>query len=113
MVAGSYTPDVGDIVWTDFDPVRGHEQGKHRPALVVSPKDYNQKSKLALMCPITSKVKPYPFVVPISTGDIKGVILSDQIKSFDWQERGVKFIGKADAVTIKIVRKNLTALIRG
>ncbi len=113
MVSRSYVPDAGDIVWTDFDPARGHEQGKHRPAFIISPKIYNQKSSLALMCPITSKVKPYPFVVPISMGDIKGVILADQIKSFDWQERGVKFVVQADLATIKRVRDNLIALIKG
>lgn len=113
MVDKKYVPDSGHIVWIDFDPVLGHEQGKHRPALVISPKSYNQKSSLALMCPVTSKIKNYPFVVPVSSGAVKGAVLTDQIKSFDWQARPVKFVGIVDKKTLTKVRSNLIALIKG
>lgn len=89
----SYVPKRGDIVWLHFDPQAGHEQGGHRPALVLSSQIYNQRVGLALFCPITSKVKNYPFEVTLpSNGDIQGVILADQVKSFDWKARQAKYI---------------------
>jgi len=88
-----YIPSRGDIVWLKFNPQAGHEQAGRRPALVISPKIYNQKVGLALFCPITSQIKGYPFEVEISTNlEIKGVILCDQIKSLDWKMRKAKKI---------------------
>lgn len=91
----TYVPDRGDIVWLNFDPASGHEQQGKRPAVVISPKAYNQKTGLGLFCPITSKIKNYPFEVKIDTGKISGVILSDQISNLDWNVRDAKFITKA------------------
>lgn len=84
----SRTPERGDVVWLEFDPHAGSEQAGRRPALVVSPKEYNGKVGLALCCPITSRSKGYPFevVLPDVTG-VRGVILCDQIKSLDWRVR--------------------------
>ena len=83
-----FIPDRGQIVWIDFDPQSGHEQSGRRPALVVSPADYNEKVGLSLLCPITSQVKGYPFEVEIPKGlGVSGVILSDQVKSLDWRAR--------------------------
>lgn len=90
MVA-SYTPDRGDIVWLDFNPQLGHEQAGTRPALVISPSSYNDKSGLMLVCPITSKVKGYPFEVRIITKKIDGAILADQVRSLDWRARQPTF----------------------
>ncbi|MGE5542430.1 MAG: type II toxin-antitoxin system PemK/MazF family toxin, partial [Bacillota bacterium] len=79
-----YVPDRGDLVWLSFDPRAGHEQSGRRPAFTVSPRPYNEITGLALFCPITSRVKGYPFEVPVPTGTpASGVILSDQIKSLD------------------------------
>ena len=89
----AYVPSRGDIVWLEFNPQAGHEQSGRRPALVVSPKAYNQKVGLALFCPITSQVKGYPFEVILQDeASITGVILSDQIKSLDWRVRNAERI---------------------
>jgi mRNA interferase MazF len=86
-VAKRYVPERGDIVWLQFDPQAGHEAGK-RPALVVSPSSYNGRVGLALLCPITSQEKGYPFEVVLPAGlKVRGVVLADQIKSLDWQIR--------------------------
>jgi mRNA interferase MazF len=84
----AYVPERGDVVWITLNPQAGHEQAGRRPALVLSPKSYNGKVGLALLCPITSQVKGYPFEVAIPDGlRVNGVILSDQIKSLDWRAR--------------------------
>jgi mRNA interferase MazF len=94
-VAASYVPERGDLVWLQFDPQAGHEQAGQRPALVVSPKSYNRRVGLALCCPITSRIKGYPFEVLLPTGlAIEGVVLSDQLKSLDWRARKAKHIGR-------------------
>ena len=92
MVNPQYIPTRGDIVWLSFTPQAGHEQSGHRPALVLSPKSYNDKTSLALLCPITSTSKGYPFEVPLpSQSAISGVVLADQIKSLDWRSRQARF----------------------
>ncbi len=94
MVAPSpYVPRRGDVVWLTFNPQAGHEQAGRRPAVVLSPLSYNAKVGLALVCPITSAVKGYPFEVTIPNGlPASGVILADQVKSLDWRSRDVEFI---------------------
>jgi mRNA interferase MazF len=80
----SYVPDRGDLVWLEFTPQAGSEQRGRRPALVLSPKTYNGKVGLALFCPVTSKIKGYPFEVKLPDGsEVSGVVLSDQLKSLD------------------------------
>ena len=92
MVNPQYIPTRGDIVWLSFTPQAGHEQSGHRPALVLSPKSYNDKTSLAILCPITSTSKGYPFEVPLpSQSAISGVVLADQIKSLDWRSRQARF----------------------
>jgi mRNA interferase MazF len=96
MVKESYIPDRGDIVWLNYDPQSGHEQKGKRPAIVLSPIIYNQKIGLALFCPVTSRIKDYPFEVKLRhLKKIEGVVLADQIKNLDWQARNVEFIEKA------------------
>lgn len=91
----SYVPARGDVVWISMSPQAGREQTGRRPALVVSPKQYNAKVGLALMCPITSQVKGYPFEVALPAGlPVQGVVLSDQIRSLDWRARKAGFVGK-------------------
>ena len=105
-----YIPQRGDIVWLNFDPQKGHEQKGKRPALVLSPKEYNKKVGLAIFCPITSKIKNYPFEVKIS-GEIEGAILTDQIKCLDWQKRNATYIMKVGLQVIKEVQENLQMLL--
>ncbi len=113
MKSGSYIPDRGDIVWLDFDPQAGHEQRGKRPALILSPKIYNEKTSLSLCLPITSKVKGYPFEVAIPKNlPIEGVILSDQIKNLDFTARKVAFVCKVPDDIVKIVQENIIALVQ-
>lgn len=100
----------GDIVWLEFTPTKGHEQSGRRPALVLSPKEYNEKTNLALVCPITSKAKGYPFEVPL-TGKIHGVILADQLRSVDWNERRAERAGKASPATVERVKQLIELLL--
>lgn len=89
-----YVPERGDIVWLSFDSQAGHEQNGHRPALVLSPKTYNGKTGLMLCCPMTTKVKDYPFEVALT--DAKpSAALADQVKSLDWRARKAKKKGAA------------------
>lgn len=112
MVIENYIPDRGDLVWLQFNPQSGHEQSGKRPALVLSPAQYNGKVGLALFCPVTSKVKGYPFEVVIPQDlPIEGVILSDQIKSLDWQSRQVKFICRVPKETLDEVLSRVDLLI--
>ncbi len=107
-----YVPKQGDIVHLNFNPQRGREQAGKRPALVISPELYNETG-LALFCPITSQMKGYPFEVFLEEGmKTKGVILSDHVRSIDWQERGVKFIEKIPKKAFFEVQAKLEALIK-
>src|SRR5271156_2709071 len=79
-------------MWVNFDPQAGHEQAGRRPGLVISPSNYNQKTKMALVCPITSRSKGYLFEIPIPEGHpISGVVLSDHVRSIDWVARRSEF----------------------
>lgn len=111
-MSGNYAPARGDIVWLEFDPQAGHEEAGLRPALVISPVEYNQKVGLALLCPITSKVKGYPFEVELPAGlPISGVILADQIKSLDWRTRKAKKICNLPNETLEEVIEKVSLLI--
>lgn len=112
MVSKAFVPKRGDIVWIDFDPQSGHEQAGRRPALVISPVAYNEKIGLALLCPITSQVKGYPFEVAIPRGlSVSGVILADQIKSLDWRSREAEFGCDAPHETVDLVLEKLSTLL--
>lgn len=108
----SYVPERGDLVWISFNPQVGHEQAGRRPALILSPSTYNGKVGLAIVCPITNQSKGYPFevAIPIDSG-IKGVILSDQIRSVDWRGRQAEFAGKLPDGTLKQVLRKLNTLL--
>lgn len=88
-----YVPGRGDIVYIDFDPTKGHEQKGRRPAFVISPYIYNQKTSLALLMPITKQQKGYTFevILPLEL-KTQGVILTDQIRCLDWKVRNIKFV---------------------
>jgi mRNA interferase MazF len=108
----SLVPDRGDAIWLTFDPQAGHEQAGRRPALVLSPLAYNDKVGLALLCPITSQVKGYPFEVVIpGEQEIVGVVLADQVKSLDWRARRAEVIGHLpDSVVAEVMEKLHTLL---
>lgn len=107
-----YIPGRGDIVWLNFSPQQGHEQAGLRPALVLSPKNYNQNSKLMLACPITSKVKRYPFEVRVRVKKIDGVVLADQIKNLDWSARSISFVEKAPSEVVEQTQEFIESLLR-
>ena len=108
----SYVPEAGDLVWLTFDPQAGHEQAGRRPALVLSPRAYNQKSSLALACPVTSQIKAYPFEVAIPQGrQIAGVILADHVRSVDWKARRATRIGPAGDDVLDEVLAKLAPLL--
>jgi mRNA interferase MazF len=107
-----YVPEKGDIIWLNFNPQIGHEQSGRRPALVISPQEYNQKTDLAILYPITSHVKGYPFEVKIPDDlEIKGVILSDQIKNLDWKIREAEFICKLPRMSFSETINKISVLI--
>ena len=108
----AYLPDRGDIVWLTFNPQAGHEQAGRRPALVLSPVAYNDKAGLAILCPVTSQIKGYPFEVLIPEGlKVSGAILADQVKSLDWRVRQAEWIcGLPEAALVEVLQK-LSTLI--
>ena len=107
-----YVPEAGDFVWLTFDPQAGREQAGRRPALVLSPRLYNAKSILALVCPITNQAKGYPFEVAIPAGHgATGVILADHVKSADWKARHAEKLGRCPTEVIGEVRARLAPLL--
>lgn len=95
----------------DFDPQVGREQAKRRPALVLTERGYNRASGLAIVCPLTSKRKPYPFALPIIVGDVEGAVLVDQLKSMDWAGRNAKFHSNAEPGLVSKVRQYVAVLL--
>jgi mRNA interferase MazF len=110
-MATPYVPEAGDIVTIDFDPQVGREQAKHRPALVLTDQRYNRASGLAVVCPLTSKRKPYPFAFPITVDQIEGAVLVDQLKSMDWSGRNAKFHSRAAPALLTKVRQYVAVLL--
>ncbi|HHG9015739.1 TPA: endoribonuclease MazF [Enterobacter hormaechei subsp. xiangfangensis] len=106
----NYVPDAGDVVWLNFDPQAGHEQAGHRPALVISPALYNGRIGLMICCPMTTKVKGYPFEVLISEDS---AVLADQLKSLDWKRRGAVKKGRVSDHVLFEVRAKAKTLIGG
>lgn len=107
-----YCPKRGDVVWLSFNPQTGHEQVGRRPAVVLTPESYNRKVGLALFCPVTTKVKGYPFEVRIPDGlSVSGVVLSDQIKSRDWRARKAAPLAELPPATVREVLDKARALL--
>ena len=111
-MAAAFVPERGDLVWLDFDPQAGREQAGRRPALVLSPKNYNSKTSLAVICPITSKVKGHPFEVVLPAGRITGAVLSDQVASLDWVVRRAEKVTKVSDDVLAEVTAKIAALIQ-
>ena len=107
-----YVPQCGDVVWISLNPQAGHEQAVRRPAVVISPGNYNGKVGLAILCPITNQIKGYPFEVLLPAGlPVAGAILSDQVKSLDWRARNVELICTLPPETISEALQKLGTLL--
>ncbi|MEW6219536.1 MAG: type II toxin-antitoxin system PemK/MazF family toxin [Thermodesulfobacteriota bacterium] len=112
MSPHDFFPKRGEVIMVDFEPVRGHEQGGHRPALVLSADDYNRIVGLAVVVPITSQAKDYPFEVRIPQGHkVKGVVLVDHVKSIDWRKRNARPFDVLSAQLMEEVEERLGPLI--
>lgn len=110
MVA-PYVPEAGDIAWLEFDPQAAREQAKRRPALVLTDQAYNRASGLVVVCPLTSKRKPYPFALPVVVDKVEGSVLVDHLKSMDWKARDAAFHSKADPALLGKVRAYIGTLL--
>ena len=110
----TYVPNCGDVVWITLNPQSGHEQAGRRPAIVLSPKTYNNKTGLAIFCPITSQIKGYPFEVLLPEGiPVSGAILADQVKNLDWRARNSELVCTlSDEITSEVLQK-LNTLLSG
>jgi mRNA interferase MazF len=109
-VVSRYVPDAGDIVWVQFDPQAGHEQAGYRPALVLSPAAYNRQRGMMIACPMTSRIKGYPFEVVVSQ-DPPSAVLADQVKNMDWRARSAQFKSVAPTAALAQVKAMLNVLI--
>ncbi|MFZ1919000.1 MAG: type II toxin-antitoxin system PemK/MazF family toxin [Terriglobales bacterium] len=107
----SYAPDTGDIVMMNSDPQVGREQSKRRPALVLTDQRYNRARGLAIVYPLTSKRKPYPFALPVTVADVEGAALVDQLKSMDWVGRNARFHSPAPPALLSKVRQYVAVLL--
>ncbi len=114
MVKGNpYAPSRGEIVWLQFTPQTGHEQSGRRPAVIISPREYNQRVGLCLCCPVTSQVKGYPFEVNLPRGlEVTGAVLCDQVKSLDWRARHATLIGALPVRLVKEIQARILVLVK-
>lgn len=107
-----YVPELGHIIWLSLDPQAGREQAGRRPFLVLTPRDYNDKTSLVVGCPITSRMKGYPFEVPLnSKGSVSGVILADHVKSLDWRQRNATFAEESDVANVRSAKALIATLL--
>jgi mRNA interferase MazF len=113
VAASAFVPDRGDVVWLAFTPQAGREQAGRRPAVVLTPRRYNDKVGLAICCPITSQVKGYPFEVALPAGlPASGVILADQVKILDWRSRRATLIARLPDDALSDLLRKLGALLQ-
>ena len=111
-MSSTFVPERGDAVWIDLNPQAGHEQSGRRPAVVLSPSAYNGLTGLLVLCPVTSRVKGYPFEVAIPPGlAVSGVILADQVRSVDWRARRADFVTKLPASVVEAILQKLQRLL--
>jgi mRNA interferase MazF len=111
LVTRGPIPERGDVVWLSFSPQAGRERAGRRPALVLTPAAFNDRVGLAFVCPVTSRIKGYPFEVALRGGDVSGVVLVDQLRSLDWRARRAEPAGKAPASVMTEVLAKLRPLL--
>ena len=113
MTRSAYVPASGDLIWTDFDPGKGREQAGRRPALVVSAMEFTENTGLAVVCPITPRVRPFPTSVVLPAGlPIAGEILLSHIRSIDIRVRPVRYAGAAiPSAVARLVRAKLASFV--
>ncbi|RXJ82105.1 type II toxin-antitoxin system PemK/MazF family toxin [Arcobacter sp. F2176] len=99
----NYIPKKGDLVILSFDPSAGHEQKGRRPALIISNEAFNKALGLAIACPITNTDRNFPFHVEVKSKNLTGYIMTEQIKSIDYNARQVKFVEKLDEESLNKV----------
>ena len=105
-------PDAGDLLWVDFGSPTGREQGGRRPAVVLTTRDFNRRSSILIVCPITRREREWPSVVPLPpTGLLRGYILVDQIRAVDPSVRAFRNAGRVPGETLDMVRGKLAALL--
>jgi mRNA interferase MazF len=110
--AKAYVPQRGEVVWITLNPQAGHEQAGRRPAVVLSPGDYNGKVGLAILCPVTNQIKGYPFEVRLPAElPVTGAILADQVKSLDWRVRNAELICALPARVMSEVLQKIATLL--
>jgi mRNA interferase MazF len=109
-MAEEYVPDRGHLVWLDFDPRVGTEQSGLRPALVLSPTAYNRIGQM-ICCPLTTRKKNWPFLVPMTGGDRDSFAIADQLRCVDWRIRRARFIRRAEPADVARVRTLARGLI--
>ena len=108
----TYAPNRGDVVWLTFDPQAGHEQAGVRPAVVLSPKAYNERSSLVIVVPVTRQIKGYPFEVVLPSDlPVSGAVLSDQLKSVDWRARDARFICSLPKTVVNSILQRAGVLV--
>lgn len=99
-------------MWLTFDPQAGHEQAGVRPAVVLSPKPYNERSSLIVVVPVTRQIKGYPFEVVLPDDlPVSGAVLSDQIKSVDWRARDARFLCSLPAAIVSRILQHAGVLL--
>lgn len=106
-----YVPDRNDIVWLDFEPTKGKEIGKYRPAFVLSSRDYNFQTGLLICCPVSSSIRGHATEVPVSNLDRPSVVASSLIQTLSWKERHVKLISQAEPQVMSQVILRILPLI--
>ncbi|HEX4975755.1 MAG TPA: type II toxin-antitoxin system PemK/MazF family toxin [Pseudomonadales bacterium] len=111
MANKAYIPDRNDIVWLNFEPAKGKEIGKRRPALVLSSKEYNKATNLMICCPISSSIRGGATEVPIGNLDVPSVVAASLVQTLSWTERRVIFITKAEQGVFEEVILKLMPLI--
>lgn len=116
MVGLTNVPLRGDVVWIDFNPQTGHEQAGRRPAIVLTTKDFNDKTSLMVLCPITRssvRERRNPFAIAIPEGlEVDGFILADQIRTMDWRARRAEYICSLPTETVDAVLQRIGVLLK-
>lgn len=110
-MSGRYIPDRSDIIWLDFEPTKGKEIGKYRPALVLSSQLYNQQTGLLICSPISTSIRGGLTEVPLDNLETPSVVAASIVQTLSWKERKVKFIAKAEPGVFNAVLQRLLPLI--